>query len=434
MSFLSTKLATAAFLGCLASCSSTILADYPDQAYYAVSSMDRGQFEVAATEFQGLTGTLDGTEFLARCESGMALHLRGDLQASTKRWLNAVRTYESFGDRPTISGRSLSEGSLSLLLNDKTIPYDGEGFEIVLLHAFLALDFLRMGDLDAALVEIKRSYEFEAFERERYDNTRGMNRFGRMIAVLAHEQAGEWNDARIELEKLTEELPNHPAIQHSQQRLEALRNGSTRSAELQKAQLVVFYERGRMPQKVSTDIHMQASHAFNRISVPSFGVAPPAPSTIWVHAGERKLGSTKQIENVVGVARKNLDDRIGWMTAKTVVRSTAKLLLVDKTAEQVEDKHGATAGALVGIFGSLLMSATEQADLRSWISLPSGIQVLRASLEPGEHRILLKAAGGGETLDLGIVSFTPGQPVYVCVRGLGHRLYGGQSLVAPTSP
>jgi len=434
MIHLSNRLVAAALLGASTACSSTLLADYPDQAYLAVDALDHGEFQAAAEEFQLLTGTLDGTEFLAECESGMGLHLFGDLQAATDRWIAATHSYESFGDRPTISGRSLTEGSLSLLINDKTIPYDGEGFEIVLLHAFLALDFLRMGQLDDALVEVKRSYEFESFEQDRYQATYGMNRFGRLIAALAHEQAGELQDARIELDKLAAELPTHPVVQFTQARLAALSDREQYDQESAKAQLIVFFERGRMPEKVSDEIYFQASHAFTRISIPSFGLPPRAPSTIWVQADERKLGRTEQIENVVGVARKNLDDRIGWMTAKSVVRSAAKLILVDQAAEKVEEDHGVFAGALVGLAGSLFASATEQADLRSWISLPTGIQVLRASLTPGQHRILLKAAGGGETLDLGILSFEPGKPVYLCVRGLGHRLYASSLPAAPTSP
>jgi hypothetical protein len=424
----------AVLLGLGASCSSTVLADYPDQAFIAVDALEHGQFQAAAEEFSLLSGTFEGTQFLSRIESGMALHLAGDLEAATARWLDATATYESFGDRPTISGRSLTEGSLSLLLNDKTIPYDGEGFEIVLLHAFLALDFLRMGRLDSALVEVRRAQEFERFERDRYDATYGMNRFGRFLAVLAHEQAAELDSARIELEKLMADMPEHPALRFSEARLSARRSQDGREREYAKAQLVVFYERGRMPEKVSSEIHLQASHAFTRISIPSFGMPPASPSTVWVQAGERKLGRTEQLEDVLGVARHNLDDRIDWMTAKSVVRSAAKLILVDQAAEKVEEEHGSVAGALVGLAGSLFASATEQADLRSWISLPREIQVLRASLPPGEHRILLKAAGGGETLDLGIVSFEPGRPVYVSVRGLNRRLHATAPTAARTSP
>ena len=172
-------------LGLGASCSSSIFTDYPEDAWFGLDAFEHGQFVSAADEFQQLNGTLESNEFLAYAESGMAYHVSGNLEAATNEWMKAVKVLDDYGDRPTISGRGLSEGALSMMLNDKATPYDGEGFEAVLLHGFLAWDFLRLNKLDDALVEVKRGYEFELFEEERFGTTYGMNRFARFVAALA---------------------------------------------------------------------------------------------------------------------------------------------------------------------------------------------------------------------------------------------------------
>ena len=141
-------------LGLCVSCSSSLFTDYPDDAWIGLDAFEHGEFYAAADEFLLLDGTLGGNEFLSHAEAGMAYHVGGNLKAATDEWLKAVAVLDGYGDRPTISGRSLTEGALSMLVNDKTMPYDGEGFEAVLLHAFLAWDFLRMGSLDDAMVEV----------------------------------------------------------------------------------------------------------------------------------------------------------------------------------------------------------------------------------------------------------------------------------------
>lgn len=411
----------AALCAVTASCSSSLFTDYPDDAWFGLDAFDHGEFQASAEEFQRLNGTLEGNEFLAHAEAGMALHVGGDLEGATQAWLRAVETLDGYGDRPTISGRSLGEGAASLLLNDKTMPYDGEGFEAVLLHGFLAWDYLRLGLLDDALVEAKRGYEFEAFEEERFGTSYGMNRFARFVAALSQEIAGQYQDARIDLERLLEEVPGHESVNYSMARVRDL---IARDPEaLQQSTLVVVYERGRMPCKTSFELDYSTHRSIGRISVPGFGRAAWSPSHLSVQVGDRVVGSTETLEDIEAVAGRNLEDRITWTLAKSIGRSAMKTILVDKAAEKAEEDHGEWAGVLVGLSGSLLNMWSEQADLRSWLTLPRQIQVLRVPIDSGRRRILLHGDGSTGGFDLGIHSFEPGRPVLIGVRAIGNRLY-----------
>lgn len=420
-------------LGLGVSCSSSIFTDYPEDAWFGLDAFEHGQFVNAAQEFQELNGTLGSNEFLAYAESGMAYHVGGNLEAATNEWLKAVKVLDDYGDRPTISGRGLSEGALSMLINDKATPYDGEGFEAVLLHGFLAWDFLRLNKLDDALVEVKRGYEFELFEEERFGTTYGMNRFARFIAALAQDIDGQYNDARIDLESLAKEMPNHPAVQYSLARLDRLESRE-RSKERKVAEIVVVFERGRMPQKIAHELRYSTNRSVGKFSVPGFGMPAFAAASVSVNVGEKGLGSTTLIENILAVGKTNLDDRIGWATAKAVARSVAKTVIVDEVSEAAEEKHGKWAGILVGITGTLLNEYTERADLRSWLTLPTEIQVLRAAVTPGEHRVILTSGSAGQQLDLGIHSFQAGKPVLIGVRAVGGRLYAEPNAHGATRP
>lgn len=413
---------TALLLWLCASCSSSILTNYPEDAYLGIDAFEHGEFSEAAQEFFALSGTLGSNDFLAHAEAGMAYHVDGNLEASTREWLAALKIVDGFKDRPTVSGRSVTEGALSMLVNDKAVPYDGEGFEVILLHSFLAWDYLRQGNLDDAMVEVKRGYEFERFERERYENTTGMNHFGRFIAALAQDIDGQYNDARIDLERLAEKIPNHPVVVYSQKRIKRLLS-SKRQEELSFSEIVVVFENGLMPEKIAEDLHYNTKRSFGRLSVPRFSHVPKLSRSLQVKVANSSLGATVSLENVMQVGRNNLNDRIAWVTTKALLRSAAKTIIVDHVAEEVEEEHGQWAGVFVGLAGSLLNSYSESPDLRSWLTLPNDLQVLRARIEPGEHRIVVHTSSKNPPLDLGIYSFEAGSPVMISVRAIGNRLY-----------
>lgn len=403
-----------------ASCSS-FYEDYPDTAWPGLDSMDHGDFQQAAEYFSGIEGTMGSDVFLGHAEAGMAWHVAGQLKRATEEWLAAAEILDGFGDRPTVSGRSMSEGALSMFINDKTIPYDGEGFEAALLHGFLAWDFLRMGDLDGAMVEVQRGYDIERFEEERYGTTYGMNRFARFVAALAQEFDGRPDEAEIDLVRLEEDAGTHPAVQYS---LERVRGGA------RPATLVVVFERDRMAEKVERSMVFYTRRSMGQLAVPSFDESHGDPGALRVLLSGSDAGTTSTLEDVEEVARKNLEDRIAWITAKAMARAAIKTVIVDQAAEAVANEHGDWAGLLVGLLGSAVNIASESADLRSWLTLPREIQVLRIPVEPGLHPLRLELTSfpvgmgrGQPWADLGVVEFVAGGTVLVGARSLGSALY-----------
>ncbi len=422
------RILAAVILALGGSCSS-LFENYPDTAWPGIEGMQAGNFAYAAEHFASIEGSFGSDAFLGHAEAGMAWHVGGQLREAVDEWLKAAELLDGFGDRPTISGRSMTEGALSILINDKTIPYDGEGFEAALLHGFLAWDYLRLGELDGAMVEVTRGYEIERFEEDRYGTTYGMNRFARYVAALAREFDGSPYGAEIDLNLLAEDAGNHPAVLFSLQRVRALQTLEGTRESRQKATLVVVFERGTMPQKVEESVTFNTRRSIGQLALPAFERRPGIGGTLRVNLGGTTVGNTVVLEDVEEVARRNLRDRIGWITTKAIARAAGKTILIDAAAEAVEEEHGQLAGLAVGLFGSVLNLVSESADLRSWLTLPRDIQVLRVEVEPGPHMLRLEMDGvsqgskGQPWADLGVIQFEAGRTVLVGARSLGAALH-----------
>ncbi len=386
-----------------------------------VRAWEQGRFDAAAQQFGRIHELDEDDAFLSYAEAGMVWHVASQPERAVQAWLLADSKLRSFEDRPTISGRTITEGIESMVLNDKAIPYDGEDFEVALLHGMMAWDYLRMGNLDDAMVEVLRGYFIEQTAEERYDTQYGMNRFARFVAALVQEVDANFDEAELDLAILAEDIPNHPAVEYSLGRVQRLQSTEGK-AERELAQLVVVHEVSRMPRKIAVEHSYHTGRSSGKISVPKFGFPPPARMGIHVSLDQQDVGRTQMLENVLHVARRNLDDRMAWTLAKSVGRAAAKTILIDKAAKEVKKERGDGMGFLVSVVGSLLHFATERADLRSWITLPQSIEVLRVPVEAGEHHIGLQIPGG-EYVDLGNHSFRPGKPVLITVRTLKQRVY-----------
>ncbi|MCD6187359.1 MAG: hypothetical protein J7K09_04255, partial [Desulfuromusa sp.] len=79
---------------------------------------------------------------------GMLLRLKGDYGASSQEFEAAKRLVEQ------LDALSLREQTLALMINDTTRSYAGAPYEQVLLNIYSALNYLDLGELDNARVEI----------------------------------------------------------------------------------------------------------------------------------------------------------------------------------------------------------------------------------------------------------------------------------------
>ena len=138
-----------------------------------------------------------------------------------------------------------------------------------------------------------------------------------------------------------------------------------------------------------------------RIAVPKFVPrrSRVSQSEAIVSSGDTRLEAHLALmEDVTAIAVKDLDERLVRTTVKAVARAAWKFALAEGVAVGVQSAVGRQhGGELVGTIAAILAHVaavgTEEADKRSWVTLPDRIQVGRVLVPPGTYDIELRWRG-----------------------------------------
>ena len=123
---------------------------------------------------------------------GMVLRMKRDFAGSN----GALEAAKSEMDR--LYAASVSENALSVMVNDSTVSYSGDNYERVLLHLYMALNYLELGDPDSARVEaLQLDAKLREFAEKVPDSKYAEDAFTLYLTGLIYEDRGEWSDAMI---------------------------------------------------------------------------------------------------------------------------------------------------------------------------------------------------------------------------------------------
>jgi hypothetical protein len=330
------------------------------------------------------SGKTKQNKYLALLERGKIALAAGrydqcitDLQEAERRFLQIEGTI------------SLTEGFGSILTDDTTQEYEAEMHEKIMISPYLALAYLGKGDFAAAIVERNRAINkitqyIEAKEERGYLE----NPFARLLAALLYEMENKPDDAKIEYRKM---------------------KWDAESARLEKkgksTDLAILIDTGLAPHKyqvkwgplpvVSKDTTIQLGFAYA-----SYGPTASAVSQVEVSLDGNPAGAAGLLYDLENTVLTQYEKDKAAIIAKLVTRMTAKAA-TQVSAHAAADRVGKDnplAGfllkSLVNI-GSAVWMAVEQADLRSWSTLPGKIHYLRIKgLVPGEHKIKIDYGSG----------------------------------------
>jgi hypothetical protein len=121
-----------------------------------------------------------------------------------------------------------------------------------------------------------------------------------------------------------------------------------------------------------------------------------AYSTIQLTDGTTTFNAHSQrLYDIGAVAEKNLDDGYGRLVLRAVARAAMKMAAAEGIGlgarSAVNKKSQDWVGALAVILARIFVLATEEADIRSWRTLPGEIHVARLWLPPGSYSVLVNA-------------------------------------------
>jgi hypothetical protein len=319
------------------------------------------------------------------------------------------------------------------MTDDRLRAYPGYDYEKTMLLTHMALNYLALGDFDQARVAIKQTHELEAMIAEAR---------GKEIEVVAE-------DAKKRGAKTSfKELNGYPVQTIDNAAVNALRNsyqsalshylagfvyealgesslaapGYRQANELQPNQPLVeealrgLDERATAPPDGLVDtlfiIGMGSSPALQsrQFSIPVPTMSGPVQVTVSFPTmvasaisvtpqvtvdGENKL-AVAPITSIDLMARRRLKDDMTAIMLRATARAASRAVV--QAGLQQQGRGGNDSSAMIGALAAFVVAAgsivTEQADERTWRTLPAEFSIARARLPAGVHTVTLQAPGG----------------------------------------
>ena len=139
--------------------------------------------------------------------------------------------------------------------------------------------------------------------------------------------------------------------------------------------------------------------------------------------GTRVTVNTELVHNVTAMAEKALSERMAGITAKALARAATKFAFAEGATRGAQHAAGRDAapwvGLLVGLLTKGLAVASEEADTRSWQTLPDEIHLARVWISPGRYQVQRSVSGSLDPLMpevMRMLSLEPGETVVLLQR------------------
>nr|WP_206769129.1 adenine DNA methylase [Pseudoalteromonas sp. bablab_jr004] len=318
------------------------------------------------------------------------------------------------------------EQTNSLLTNDSVIGYEPAAYEMTMLHSYKALSYVFDNQLESALVEVRRANKVQedalkdnqAVLDEQAENAAEgypdmaelignikngfQNAFTFYLSGLLYEADKQFDDAYIDYKKALEINSDNSYLQQTVLRL-AKKQGfeqdfeefSKRFGELKQhkpntGQVIVIAEQGLIParQEFQLRLPIYSSHGdarFYSIAMPVYRGAPYVNNDKNITLdGDNFI--LKPIVRLEALAAKTLKDQSTGRITRQVMRLVAK--------EKMRAELARSGGDVGNILANIYNMASEQADTRSWLTLPSQLSIAQNTMTTGEH--VLSVPGRGE--------------------------------------
>ena len=348
--------------------------------------------------------------------------------------------------------RNYANEAASFLLNPNFVVYKPESHELMMIHYFKAINYLKLGLTNDALIEAKRmNIKLQQFN-DKYTSDKKLKEdaFAHNLMGIIYQANGDFNNAFIAYRNAYNVYQDEYAKFFKLSAPEQLKNDLLNAAyktglneevtfyEKQfgykfkpadskgKGDAILFWNDGLGPVKDQNAINFvlvrgqggmfnfqneelglsfpffisesdYQSQGFGdlqvyRVAFPKYVERPLAFTGATLNVG----GVSNQLQlaqDINQIAFKGLKDRMLTELGKSLLRFAAK-----KALEYQVRKQNQNVGAVLGIFDAL----TENADTRNWQTLPHSVYYTRVSLPEGTHSAALQTNGqyGNKTANL----------------------------------
>jgi uncharacterized protein len=394
---------------------------------------ESGNLSNALSTLQAKSSEANGKrEFLFNVNNGLVLSMMGRYEESNEYLEKAFLFGEDYR-------KNYLNEAASYLTNPMITTYKGEDHEHLMLLYYKALNFLKLGKSEEALVECRRVNIRLQQLSDRYENENKYQRdaFIHTLMGVIYDTDKDYNNAFIAYRNALE------IYQDDYQRLfgvatpEQLKKDILRTAWLsgftedfnhyknefglteyefiapEGGELVFFWHNGLSPVKTEWGINFMvdsrgnmiyfynrelgitfpfpldgydeqeknglASLEFFRVALPRYIERPTyySEATLTLQGNSFQL---QLLEDLNKIAFKSLQQRMDLELSKALIRVALK-----KATEYQVRKEDNTLGSVLGLINAI----TEKADTRNWQTLPHSIYYSRIPLPVGQNEVIL---------------------------------------------
>ena len=265
-----------------------------------------------------------------------------------------------------------------------------------------------------------------------------LNPYVLYVSGIIHEMNGELDDAYISYKKGLEVMPSNPYLQRDVVRLarklnktndfdklkstypELWKQFESNASSAKDGRLVVLYEYGWAPRKKEVFITLAAVAV--AYPVYQFKWCEASPMLVSSELGE--IGPTSPICYMNAIALRALKEEAKWRIIRQSARVAVKggVFAAGTTMAVAGQNAGVqAAGVAIMAASAIYNNMSENADLRSFMTLPENVQTLAAYMPEGTHKITFAPQGTQLHLEES-VPVIAGKTTIVRVIQVGPRL------------
>ncbi|MBU2505836.1 MAG: hypothetical protein KJ799_03820 [Bacteroidetes bacterium] len=359
-------------------------------------------------------------------DKGMLYHYQGEYQKSN---IEFDKAEDAIDDLYT---KSVSKAAASFLLNDNALDYSGEVYENLYVNIFKALNYIHLNKFDEAYVEINRVNDklkeldlyFEDYisdlnsskdskvkiDAEKIDYY--SNVLSHYLSYLIFRSEREYDNSRISYEKLVETWDTYTDV-YNYDKPYSLDTLNAKSGSY--LNFIAFA--GTAPIKKPVGARITTFDDYVVVSDPTNfrmdGIPFPGIKSGWnfkfefpviyeegtaVHGIEIYIdsisyGNMQLLENMASVANKTFESRKSILYFKTLGRAVAKGVASSALGREIKKEANGFVGELLAFLTNVVVDATENADLRSWRTMPSYSFISEVPINPGKYNIEIHFLG-----------------------------------------
>lgn len=406
---------------CMAGCASFL-----SQSEETKSLLRQGQMTQALKELKEKSESEGKDQLMYTLDYAMALQISGDYKSSATAFIKADKLIDEK------DYHSVSQVVGATLGAEEMIQYKGESYEKFLVNSMNAINYLMLGDYDAALVECRRintkisSFKMEG--REAYE----LSPFASYLSAIIWESQKKYDDAYIEYEAAYKLDPTIAGIEGDLIRSARLAGRDQALAKWKKefkddrraldeemngkknGEVVVVFQQGFGAKKVPRSDEPRfptLQTEFLKTSVAQVELTPIDPKAEKTYT---QVTKSRIVYDIDRMAMTTMNKDYNSLIARRIGGIAAKAVMSDQIRQKNE---------LLGSVAWIAMNLTDRADLRQWSTLPSKIQMSRVFLKPGKYELKVRgldSADGltNDELPSQVVEVIAGKKVFVNFRSL----------------